>query len=360
MNKKKIGILTFHFALNYGARLQAYATKSYLSSLGYDVEIINYVPGRMFPMWRSLSIYGKLHKILSLIKGLFNGKDIKLFKFYQFNKKYLDICNHKIFSQTDLINKSKVYNCLIFGSDQIWNTKITKNDTTYFGDFISSENAIGYAISSGDAINTLLYDKNIINYAHKFKILSVREIEAEAYLNSKFGLNVNRVLDPVFLLEREVWSCIANSIKLKVNRPYIFYYAVEKNLQYENEVIELAKKKGLMVVTTDEAVYNKSKFFNILNGIGPIDFLNLILYSNCVYTSSFHGMAFSLIFGKNLYLRTHSKTGSRITSLLKECHVQWNGKELLNINGNICYKALSDKINASKSYLSVCLKNFCY
>ena len=45
---KKIGILTFHFAHNYGALLQAYALKQYIAEKN-RVEIINYVPDKFFP-----------------------------------------------------------------------------------------------------------------------------------------------------------------------------------------------------------------------------------------------------------------------------------------------------------------------
>lgn len=40
----KIGILTFHWATNYGAILQAYALQNYLKDRGHNVEIINYKP----------------------------------------------------------------------------------------------------------------------------------------------------------------------------------------------------------------------------------------------------------------------------------------------------------------------------
>ena len=39
-----VGILTFYWADNYGAMLQAYALKKYLEKSGYDVEIIPYAP----------------------------------------------------------------------------------------------------------------------------------------------------------------------------------------------------------------------------------------------------------------------------------------------------------------------------
>ena len=43
---RKIGIITYHFALNYGAVLQCYALKEYLSSIGYDVIVLNYTTNK--------------------------------------------------------------------------------------------------------------------------------------------------------------------------------------------------------------------------------------------------------------------------------------------------------------------------
>lgn len=40
--KAKAGIITFHRANNYGAALQCYALQETLTSLGYDVVIIDY------------------------------------------------------------------------------------------------------------------------------------------------------------------------------------------------------------------------------------------------------------------------------------------------------------------------------
>lgn len=48
---KKIGILTFHWADNYGAVLQAYALRKYLSQNGYNAEVVNYnckYPARIY------------------------------------------------------------------------------------------------------------------------------------------------------------------------------------------------------------------------------------------------------------------------------------------------------------------------
>ena len=39
---KKVGIITFHAAYNYGSMLQAYALQQVILSMGYDCEIINF------------------------------------------------------------------------------------------------------------------------------------------------------------------------------------------------------------------------------------------------------------------------------------------------------------------------------
>lgn len=40
----KIGILTFYFCYNYGAMLQAFALKVFLTRMGHDVYFIDYKP----------------------------------------------------------------------------------------------------------------------------------------------------------------------------------------------------------------------------------------------------------------------------------------------------------------------------
>jgi hypothetical protein len=45
---KKIGILTFQQASNYGDALQMYALQEKICDLGYDVEVIDFICSRVF------------------------------------------------------------------------------------------------------------------------------------------------------------------------------------------------------------------------------------------------------------------------------------------------------------------------
>ena len=61
----KIGIITYHFAQNYGSVLQCYALQEYLKNIGYSVEIINFVSDKQ-EINNSLSngLKGKIRSLL--------------------------------------------------------------------------------------------------------------------------------------------------------------------------------------------------------------------------------------------------------------------------------------------------------
>ena len=76
---KKVGILTFHAAHNYGAMLQAYALQRFVSTMdsSIDCEIINY---RNVKQREHYALFGKMRGIESLIGNayrLLNYRNIK-------------------------------------------------------------------------------------------------------------------------------------------------------------------------------------------------------------------------------------------------------------------------------------------
>ena len=74
---KKIGILTFHYAHNYGAVLQAYALKTKLQRMGYEVQVLNYQnkyiarryrKGIHIDFWKRDILPNRWGRILNIIK----------------------------------------------------------------------------------------------------------------------------------------------------------------------------------------------------------------------------------------------------------------------------------------------------
>ena len=108
---KKIGILTFHWATNYGAVLQAYALQNYLSLAGFDTEVIDYRPGRVL----------FIQQITHLKNRSYHRKERAL---RQFRKK-LRLSPETIYWSSKLKTILDKYDYVIAGSDQVWNPSFT-------------------------------------------------------------------------------------------------------------------------------------------------------------------------------------------------------------------------------------------
>lgn len=123
--KLRIGILTYHFYekfANYGSVLQAYAMQRYLSRLGVENEIIDYVPDHLRDVNMRLPVLrDKTHNLLPFINLLFFQIQIYrlIGKFERFVKKNMRLSKEKIYS--DNFEKAQ-YGAYIIGSDTVWST----------------------------------------------------------------------------------------------------------------------------------------------------------------------------------------------------------------------------------------------
>lgn len=311
---KKIGIVTFHRALNYGAILQCYALYKILSTK-YDCEVINYYSKQME------SIYYPKMSIVSLIKKiinfLMNPKRIihnnrRVHKFNDFRKKCLKLSNK--YSSSNIKNANSKYDAFISGSDQVWNPDCNCCDPIFYLSFAEKNKKFSYAASFGaDRFD----DKNY-NYLRQnlygFNNYSVREPEGIEILK-KIGIEKGYVdCDPVFLLSKGEWASMCS---LKRSNNYVLVYNMAKQKNANSFALELAKKNGLDILYVN---HSGSKVvpsgMRNKDDLGPLDFLSLILNANYVVTTSFHGLAFSLIFNIPFYYELDSAEKNKNSRLL--------------------------------------------
>ena len=119
---KKVGIITYHFARNYGAVLQCYALQKYLLNKGYNVEIINYVNKTQY---NNNDYYKHGVNIKNIITNLCFIPFLKIRK--EKNKKFDDFSNEylKLSKKSTSIDELKImcdnkkYDFIISGSDQV-------------------------------------------------------------------------------------------------------------------------------------------------------------------------------------------------------------------------------------------------
>ena len=317
-----IGILTFHNAINYGAVIQCYSLMTFLKHRGHDVEIIDYrVPSieeyRKPFSFQTLLYEKSLRKKLSYVLNfilLKKRKDKVIKVFDHFVNKKLNLSKKVILVQ----DISQQYDYILFGSDQIWNLKLTNGfDNVFWGDFKKGKAVFAtYAASMGevDSVSNSCW-KIIANKLQNFDFISVRELALKEYLEKKIRITVDYCIDPTFLIDSKMLDSL--SVKPKEDN-FIYFYNVTKDKNAEAFAIHVANILGCKVIKTDPKPILKkwrNRKCHLVEAISPEEFLGYIKYSRLVIGNSFHAIALSIVFRKDFYSLDSYRPG-RIKSLL--------------------------------------------
>lgn len=329
---RRVGILTFHCADNYGAMLQAYALINFLRKKNVDAEIIRYEP----PFMTGRHWWIPYKPLGDGLLGIFrrgwwgwqgNLRQGKVFfqrkaRIRQFRKKYLiSKGRRKLFFSSQL--KRLPYQYYIVGSDQIWNPEITLGfREAYFGAFKNrnKKKVIAYAASLGGESLAPEYDAEFSKLLKTVDCISVRESAAVPYVKKCYeGGEVVSVLDPVFLLTKEEWMNVEYMLDKK---RFLFVYMTEKNDCLVDYAKKLSERKGLDIIQIKGGTEITGKNVWLDRTAGPKEFLSYIHQADYVVTNSFHGIAFSIIYQKKFVAFPHSSRGARISNILEICDLE--------------------------------------
>lgn len=361
----KIGILTFHCAINYGAVLQAYALKEFLKKMGHNVYVIDYKPYYLKKPYRIfLFSYNCNLSIKQLVKNWFYAclvVPIRWKRYRAFNsfiKKRLNLCD------LDLNDNRNDFDAFVFGSDQIWNTRLTNGiDKVFWGDCIAvkGKKLIAYAASAGCEQN--LKAENVLSFKSvldSFSAVSVRESSLQTFFKKQFYTDVPVVLDPVLLIGRSIFDQLATTVDCMC--PYLLLFQFENNKSVSKYAAKLAEKMNLKLVeitSSTNAIKNKK----LKQTLSPEKFLGYIKNASYIITTSFHGTALSILFEKNFStVSCGRQMDERVSSLLtflgiKERLCSIDSDEILNVM--IDYTLVNDRLqkirNASESFLKMSL-----
>lgn len=320
-----VGILTFHCSDNFGAMLQAYGMKIYLCGSGIRAEIVCYEPPYMTGRhwWAPyIPVSGSLKKkFIFTVNGWKNhrrmGKDFFRLRanMRRFRRQYLVKGGFRRILFSGRLRYLR-YPCYIVGSDQIWNPDITCGfRKPYFGAFENrwKKKVVAYAASIGGAVLPDRYDEEFSELLKHVDAVSVREEGAIPYIKRFYGGNVCAVMDPVFFLKKREWEQIENPPK---QEGYILVYTTETNLGLVEYVKALSADKGLPVIELRVKAGNSETGFHMEYTAGPAEFLGYIHKAEYVITSSFHMIAFSILYEKQFLVFAHSHLGERTQNLL--------------------------------------------
>lgn len=305
----KVGVYTFYNNYNYGSLLQCFAMQEQLKKM-------NTVPFVVNPMNKGgIRALKRLFHIIdfacSCVRFPNQYAEYKRFsnesnrscrditestklQFDSFIKKYLDI---KDLSDSDIHKLSKQTSDYRFitGSDQVWGIGTPYLNPHGFLRNAVSKNRYSYAASFG-ADNCPEWNRNKLKrYLKGMTTLSVREEKGLEIINS-FGIDGGQIhIDPVFLLDKTNWKSIELSMGLE---NYCFLFLLNEVNDVElNYLIKECKDKTVYYGPYKSKIIEKIEAAKYIE-FSPEEFIWLIDNSECVFTDSFHAMAFSIIFSK--------------------------------------------------------------
>lgn len=343
----KAGILTLQEADNYGAVLQAYALQTALANLNVESEFIIFEEDKQ----GEKNISEELDKLfIPLARRIQEEGEKRSAFFSEFRKTYLQ-CSVPI-PRKNVSELNTIFDVFIAGSDQVWNFSIPEVDGRYFLPFVNPEKRFSYAASfGGDSIPAKAREW-CVKQLREFHALSVREESGRKILKELTGRDSVVCLDPVFLLNRTDWEKILLRIEEK---PYILLHLVQYNKDAVAYVKNLASEKGLQVrVVTAGFMYPCG--FQPWSGTDVVTWLSLIKNAEYVFTNSFHGMAFSMIFSRPFYIielkKCLSDRNIRMTEFLKKMGMEkcMNG-EIVTISTEELEVHLGEMKQISYDYL---------
>lgn len=324
-NSNKIAIFTFIKANNYGAMLQAYALGKFLKENGLS------------PVYVDIN----LEKKHLGIKGWLRALIIKI-RFNAFRKKYFSIIQ-----QENVLD----INTLIYGSDQIWNVDIVKDNLSLFSGGLSSPSSrkIAYAASFGVA--TINKDKyqGFKDRLKDFSAIMVRENNAVDLLKSNFSIDSQQVLDPTFLIDN-----YKDLKKTSKNIGVCCYLFSEDNKDYKAiESFSINVNEKLYFLNQTKSSTGKPIPFPSVES-----WLSTVVNSKYVITDSFHCMVLALLHGVNFYvLSARADRFIRISSLLKSLGLENRILDSISVlantdfnNEDINYSVINKRISVLKEY----------
>jgi acetyltransferase-like isoleucine patch superfamily enzyme/coenzyme F420-reducing hydrogenase beta subunit len=309
--KYDIGIFGLWYGRNYGSMLTYFALNNVLKELGYKVAMIYNPLGSPQVDYDSLP---KSHPLL--LAG-----------------EYYNVTPFCPLSQMHTLNK--LCDSFMVGSDQLWNYHLSRSyKQTYFLDFAADDRIkIAYGTSFGsEKYNGPDGEKPLVSKnLSRLTAVSVRDDYSLEIAKNEFNLaDAVKVIDPVFLCDPKYFDELSEKSEIKSEDPYILAYFLNPNELIGQALTNVAKISNVKIyVILDEPPQKFSDSVQALNLDGKSDveilqnvsvkeFLWLFKNADFVYTDSFHGTCFSIIYRKQfLTLRNAFRAPMRFANLMQ-------------------------------------------
>ena len=347
--KKRIGILTFWNVPNYGTFLQAYALQKYVGAMFSDSDVrqIAYLDKIHYRTYYSInnkkyrfSIFNP-RLYLNIFFRLINYKKIKSLKeFLCYYTQYIP--STKPLTKKDL--HLVYFDYIILGSDIIWDFSIPffNNDPHLFGNGLNCANIISYAASFGTVKAKDICPEYVLNGLNNLSAIAVRDENSKYLVKNYIQKNARIVCDPTFL-----WDFMNdNNVPVINENNYIVVYGSSFEPELIKGCINYAKQNNLAVISLNSLDDNFDWCDKNIqqDSLTPFQWLAYFKQADVVFTCTYHGLLFGLIFNKKVVFSPTDFIIDKASSLID--YLELNDV-LINLS------SFSQKVNWDWNYLQI-------
>ena len=352
---KRIGIITMHRVYNAGSALQAFALYQTIKSLGFDCEVIDYqYPNRYHQTAQERPSFLSYWWLRLKYFILYRSHKQHL-RFEEFQKQAWESSTYYA-SREELFTNPPQYDLCITGSDQVWNPRHMKGDSVFFCAFSPNTPHIAYGSSFSQGYIPQKLIEHYRKHLSTYKALSVREKSGIDIITNLTGQQAQLVCDPTLLLRQSDYRPLIATAHQYAKQPYLLAYILDYAFNpyptIQQVIDKIAHEKGLQIIYLMANSIDNYHIGKSITSAGPNEFLRLFAEASFVVTSSFHGVAFSLLFEKDFYtiIPSEERKDSRIQTLLStvgatERAIPQGSKIESFHTANMDYSCINGKLN---------------
>ncbi|WP_035764527.1 polysaccharide pyruvyl transferase family protein [Butyrivibrio sp. NC2002] len=325
-----IGIISINIhtkTLNYGCIIHSFALQQFLRLNGIDSTVIEYKPNYY-------GVFDVKHPLFSLVerekldgkqlikwKDLFYDREKRYDKFFGFVNNYYKKTD-KCYTPELLDKEDPGFDVYICASDVIWKATEVGFDKGFFlaSKCMNNKIKIAYSASMGARKYNEQQEKQFIEWVGDFDFVSAREDSLQKYIKDRMDIDARHVVDPVFLLPRSFYEQLQIKPDYTLDKYILVYLAQDMDEAFVKKVIGFAKDKGLPIIELSEELHHEKYALEegvnlkVVYNAGVEEWLWYINHAEWIFTNSFHGTCFSIIFEKQFFCG--ARGGDKIKSLL--------------------------------------------
>lgn len=319
----KIALIVFPLHANHGCILQTYALYMTLKRMGNSVLIIDRQWDKPSQTrWVAHILKYAILRVMGKYSGpltIEGGKKLMISELQGFLNKHLS--ERKIFLKNPQYEELSCYDAFIVGSDQTWRPKYVSDVFYYYLSFIpkyTKVKRIAYAPSFGTEKWEYSEQQTLLcrELVGRFDAIAVREDSGVKFCREYFDVEVEHVLDPTMLLNKEDYLEVTNVVPNEHNS--LSYYLLDNSVNKMQIVDKICNtlKLTAQCVNTKTVSHKISSKSRIASSIE--EWIGGFTNSKFIVADSFHATVFAIIFNKHFITIANKERGmARFESLLK-------------------------------------------